>query len=205
MSRKLLVTLTIFAFFAVSGVLYVQQKNTNILPESPIDKGGVNTATPGMNTAGMSPLVSLPYNFGIEYPSKYYVQAKELDASTTPHLVVIMILDTQENRDLLDGKSNVARDGGTGITINAYRNLSKLSVEDWAKQDTNWNVSNKTLVPTKVVGKDGVMFRWSGLYEGASVLLAHGDFVYVFAVSWETPQDPILDDFDQILASLRFN
>jgi hypothetical protein len=159
----------------------------------------------GSTKTEFSPLVSAPYKFGVMYPSKYFVSAIELDASTTPHLAVVMVLDTKENRDALEGRSATPREGANGITVNAYRNPSALTPEEWATKDMNWNVSDKKLATTTVAGGGGVVFRWSGLYEGASVVTTRGEFAYVFAVSWQSETDPILADFDQILQSLRFD
>ena len=144
------------------------------------------------------------YKFGMEFPRKYFLSAKEMDASTSPNLVALLLLDTQENHDILDGKITVPRDGATGITLNVHRNPKKLTPTDWAKNDQNWRVSDKKISTTTVSGIEGVVFRWSGLYEGATVIVTNADFAYAFAVSWTSPDDDILKDFDQILLSFRF-
>ncbi len=176
--------------------------------EVPTEGGAIapsTTVTPAVvKTPTMIPYASPAYGLRIEYPSTYYLQAKEMDVETSPHLVVVLVEDTQEHRDLLDGKSTVAREGPTGITVNVYRNKQKQTLAEWLPSDTNWNVGDKSPMNATVAGIPGASYRWSGLYEGGSVAVMNGPFIYVFSVSWLTPEDQIVKDFSAMLKRVEF-
>lgn len=202
-TRIIFSTVVLIGLLAVVYVLFTKNAQVPFAKNFP----SLNTTPPPTNGIpdGFSPFVSPPYNFGFLYPKKYYVSASELDAtSTSPHLAAILVLDTAENRDALEGRSPVPRETPTGITVNVYHNPDRLPPAEWAPHDLNWAVGDGNLATTTVQTDAGVMYRWSGLYEGASVIFGHGDFIYVFAVSWESEKDPILADFDSILQSIRY-
>lgn len=190
----LLVAIVTIGFVLLPGLDSKTQPKPGAIPQTPSAESG----------DGVSTFNSDAYQFGFAFPKRYFVNATEQDASTTPHLLVVMLRDTKENRDLISGKITEPREGPTGITVSAYPNPKQLSPFEWAQSDVNWNVSDKQLATTTVSGREGAIFRWSGLYEGASVLVSSKEYMYVFAVSWESSDDPILSDFDLVLSSLRF-
>lgn len=155
--------------------------------------------------ASMVPYENAEYALSFQYPSNLYLHERT-DAGTSerPQLSLFLVADTQENRDLLSGKTTEPREGPTGITVDVYQNPEKLSATDWLKSDTTWTVANSTAEPVTVGSHEGVSFTWSGLYEGKTVLFTQGDKAYVFTVTWMTPDDQIIRDFDMILNSLSF-
>ena len=157
-----------------------------------------------VKTPTIIPYASPAYGFRIEYPSTYYLQAREMNVETSPYLVAVLVEDTQEHRDLLDGKLTAAREGPTGITINVYRNTKKQTLTEWLPSDTNWNIGDKSPMNATVSGMPGASYRWSGLYEGGSVVVMNGPFIYVFSVSWLTPEDQIVNDFSAMLKRVEF-
>jgi len=185
----------------VAGIFYYFTSEKT----APIVNSGLAQPLQAGSKGGVGTFVSDTYKMSMSFSSKYIVAAAELDATTTPNLMVALLLDTPENRDIVDGKVETSREGATGITINVQKNPDGRSPEEWAKQNTNWNISDKILATTTIAGVEGVMFRWSGLYEGASLIATQGKFAYIFAVSWEGASDPIIGDFDQVLASFQFN
>ncbi len=82
----------------------------------------------GVPTNDLSTFASDAYQFSLAFPQKYFITARELDASSTPNLLVVLLLDTKENRDLLLGTSQTPRDGTTGITLNVHKNSKKLAL-----------------------------------------------------------------------------
>ncbi len=153
--------------------------------------------------ASMVPYENASYDLSFQYPSNLYLHERT-DAGTPerPQLSLFLVADTHENRDLLSGKITEPREGPTGITVDVYQNPEELSASDWLKNDTTWTVANSTAAPITVGAHEGVSFTWSGLYEGKNVLLTQGDKAYVFTVTWMTPDDQIIRDFDMVLNSL---
>ena len=154
--------------------------------------------------ASMVAYANEAYDLAFEYPSNLFLYERE-DAGTPerPQLALFLVEDTQENRDVLEGRTTEPREGPTGITVDAYQNPDQLSARAWAETDTNWTVVTAEASDITVAGREGISFTWSGLYEGKTVVVTEGDKAYVFSVTWMTPEDQILRDFDMVLNSLQ--
>lgn len=142
--------------------------------------------------------------YGLTFTTPDGLYLKERDAGTVerPQLSISLVEDTQDNRDLLDGKVAEPREGPPAIAIDVYQNPDNLSTSEWVQQDTNWTVANSSSTSASVAGFDGVSFTWSGLYEGRTVVVTRGGFAYVFNVTWSGPEDRLIADFDSILNSV---
>lgn len=189
----LLIILIGAAIGALSLQFYLPR--TAMAPESTSDNSGKQS---------MLPYRSSSYLLSFEYPSGLYLKEHaNVGTEERPQLSVVLVEDNQFNRDLLDGKITEATDGPISITIDAYQNPQRLDSEAWAKQDTNWNISSKILTPTALSGENGFSFNWDGLYPGRSVVIAKGNYAYVLSVTWNSPEDQILKDFEMILNSVK--
>lgn len=148
---------------------------------------------------------SAEYNFSFQYPNGYYLKDRnDIGTPEMPQLAVILVEDTQENRDLLDGKITEPRDGPVAITIDALQNPNKLNAEDWIKQDTNWySAVSATIVPATVGSLKGISYTFDGLYMGKSFVVTKDTKTFVITVSWHSPTDQIVKDFDTILNSFK--
>lgn len=155
--------------------------------------------------ASMVPYENADYALNFQYPSNLYLHERS-DAGTPerPQLALFLVADTQENRDLLNGVTTEPREGPTGITVDVYQNPENLSAADWAQKDTNWTVANSSAEPVTVNGREGITYNWSGLYEGKTVVVTNNGKAYVFSVTWMSPEDQILKDYDMVLNSLSF-
>lgn len=144
--------------------------------------------------------------YGVAFAHAPDLLAFEREAGTPERrqLSVFLTEDTQENRDVLEGKSVEPREGPRGISVDVYENADRLSASEWVRMDTNWTVATSEAVPVKVNGREGVMFTWSGLYEGRSVVITSGERAYVFSVTTTGGDDRILSDFEQVLQSVSF-
>lgn len=145
---------------------------------------------------------SVQYGLSFEYPKNYYLKER---VGERPSLALVLVEDTQENRDLLNGVSTEAREGPTSITVEVYENPQQLSAEEWMRELTNWGTGAQEVTPTTIAGTQGLRYRWSGLYEGESTLLTQGAFTYIFSVTWLTPSDAMILDFEELLGSVRFS
>jgi hypothetical protein len=134
-------------------------------------------------------------------PEGLYLQEVSRPGEVPP-LSVVLVEDTRGNRDVLDGKSETAREGPPSITVDVYENPEGLPAQDWLQRDTNWTVANSSSTAVAVAGVEGVTFSWSGLYEGKSVVLATDSRAYVIAVSWLPPDDHLVEHFEEVLDSI---
>lgn len=188
MNKKTLVSLIIV--LVVGVVLYMY---------------GFSSREAGAPKQLMIPYSSAEYKVALEYPSGLYL--KEIPNAGTvesPQLAVAMVEDTQVNRDILDGKSIEGGEGPTAIVLEAYQNPAGLSAEKWAEQSTNWTVSAKNVQPATVAGQDGVLFNWDGLHQGKTIIVTKGKLAYAFSVTWLTPEDQLIKDFDMVINSVVF-
>lgn len=104
----------------------------------------------------------------------------------------------------MEGRVTEPREGPTTITIDIYANPNQLTAQQWIEQDTTWTLSDQRLTPITVAGQSGLAYTWSGLYEGKSTVVTSGPNTYVISVTWLTPTDRILQDYQTVLASLAF-
>ena len=143
------------------------------------------------------------YGLSFQYPEGLYLHERK-DAGTPerPQLSLFLVEDTEENRDVLEGRNTTPREGPIGITVDVYQNPEELSASEWVQDDTNWTVATSQAEPVTINGRQGVSFTWSGLYEGRTVVLTKGDKAYVFSSTWMSEEDWTLRDFDTIVGSL---
>jgi len=154
----------------------------------------------------LTPYSSTEYKVSFSYPSGLYLkEIPNVGTPENPQLAVVLVENTQVNRDILDGKSIEGGEGPTAITAQAYPNPDGLSAQAWAEQDASWAMNVKDLTPVVIGGQDGISFDWDGLYRGRSVILAKGTLAYVFSVTWITPEDQLIKDFDMVLDSTTFS
>lgn len=145
------------------------------------------------------------YRFSFIYPSRYHLEEKHAGTPERPQLATVLVENTEENLALLAGTATEPpREGPTAITVDAYQNPNGLSPEEWAKSDTNWILSDKRTDLVSVGGEDGFLFYWDGLYAGKSAVVTHGNYAYVFSVTWITAHDRIVRDFETLLKSVKF-
>ncbi|HEY0010346.1 MAG TPA: hypothetical protein VGB97_00330 [Candidatus Paceibacterota bacterium] len=136
------------------------------------------------------------------YSPGYYLKERKEGAGNRPELVVVLVEDTTENREVIDGRSTTAREGPTSITLDVYPNPDRLGAEDWVRADTNWTVRTSDAAPIGRGSITGVTYSWDGLYSGKTVVVTRESRAYVFSVTWMSPEDPILKEFDRVLESV---
>ncbi len=145
------------------------------------------------------------YGLSFEYSPYYYLASRDAGSPARPQRAVVLVEDTPLHRDLVEGRATEwVGEGPTVITVDAFENPEGYSVEEWLREATNWKLATSDLTPVSVGGAEGVSFTWTGLYEGKSAVVGHGGRIFVFSVTWLTPEDRILEDYEALLASARF-
>src|SRR3989344_1338098 len=136
-----------------------------------------------------------------EYPSTYTIGEHDLGNGERAHRDIVLIA----KKDLPPPQNG---EGPPAITIEVFQNNIENYTADSVIRSTNF--TNYKLSPDGVVAlttvgdQDGLGFKWSGLYEGRSIVVAQPDWVYVFSVTYLAHEDALIEDFERILTTVRF-
>jgi hypothetical protein len=156
---------------------------------------------PSFISTSVSEYTNTQYGILFEYPTTYAVREKEVGNSERRHYSIALISKTW-----LANQPPEAGEGPTAITFEIYQNnLDKISLEDWVRgaNDSNFKLSpDGTLSKVPVAGTQALFYRWDGLYRGESYALAHKGTIIVISVTYDSPTDPIHQDFQSVLSSL---
>ena len=162
-------------------------------------------ANPPSSTEENSTYTSAAYRISFLYPDRYFVVEQNIGTPQRGRYVIVLVEDTIENRELFSGTatSSGGREFPPTISIDIFQNnLDHYAAEDWVRgtNDSNFKLSpDGLLASTTVDTLEGLRYRWSGLYEGESVVVARPAYLYMFSVSYLAPADQIRSDFQDIL------
>lgn len=191
MNRTLLIFTVVLGVLALGLMSYLLLYKRDVVMPVVIESGSKT------GTLYSSPEQSLSFT----YAPTLYLQENKNPAGRAV-LSLVLVEDTEENREVLDGRTTVPREGPPTITIEVYPNPDKLPAEDWVRADSTWTVRTSDAAPIGRGQITGVTYSWSGLYEGRSVIVTKDTRAYVFSVTWLTEEDRLLEEFDRILSSV---
>lgn len=138
------------------------------------------------------------------YPANYFLEVKDTGSPQRKRTNIILTEDTEENRLVREGKSS-PREGPTAITVDIFQNIEQATPESWVRGNSNSNFKQAYGEPTIFTYKDrdAVSYRWSGLYEGQSVVFAHDGNIIMASVTFITDHETIVRDFENLLESVE--
>lgn len=146
----------------------------------------------------------LGISFG--YPGYYFIQEHDESTGERARFSLVLAEDTEENRDVFEGRSP-SREGPPTITVGIFQNnLDNYTAQEWINGTSfsNFKLSDGVLSKTAVNNEPALKYRATGLYENENVVIARHNYVYMFTVFYLSPEDKILKDFDVLLESIRF-
>jgi|SRR3989338_3303089 len=144
--------------------------------------------------------------FGFSYPSDYFITEHEVGTGERLQYSIVLMPDTQENRDLVAG-TLPPREAPPTITIGIFQNnLDGHTTEEWIQGTSfsNFKLSDEVLKVVTVGGTSGLRYNTTGLYENDNIVVALPSEVYMFTVSYLTEGDEIRDIFENIVRSVTF-
>lgn len=147
---------------------------------------------------------SSDYGLTFLYPKSYFIVERDLGNGERYHHQIALYKDTQENRDVIAGKSP-GREGPVSITFDIYQNnLDNLTPEVWVKNtsSSNFKLSDGVLTPATVSGTEALSYRYSGLYENDALVFAHKGNMVLAGVSFITPEEEIRVVFSDVIESV---
>jgi hypothetical protein len=195
MKNPVLAMIVIIALVAIGIAVYTSTRNHN----RPLPVPALTQEQESATLAYDSP----DYGLTFDYSAGYYLKERVEGVGNRPELVVVLVEDSVENRDVVEGRTTEGRDGPTSITIEVHPNPDRLNAEDWVRADTNWTVRTSEAAPYGRGQLTGITYSWDGLYPGKSVIVTRGTRAYVFSTTWLTPNDAIITEFDRVLESVR--
>ncbi|HYE23150.1 MAG TPA: PsbP-related protein [Candidatus Paceibacterota bacterium] len=194
MNTKTVIAIVVALVVIIGGFFLLNSRAPLAVPTEVVETGTDEILTYSNEEFGLS----------FEYPINLYLHERT-DAGTPERsqLSLFLVEDTEENRDVLEGRNTEPREGPIGITVDVYQNPEELPATEWVQTDTNWTVANSSAEQIRVAEHDAVTFTWSGLYEGKTVVVTEGDKAYVLSTTWMSPEDTTISDFEAILNSLE--
>lgn len=141
------------------------------------------------------------YDFAFTYPARLHLHEKTGDFA--PLLSLALVEDTPAHRDILAGRPSELTEAPPMITVDVYANPDGLDPADWVAAHSNWILADKQPEMRRIVDLDYLIYHWDGLYAGQSAIHATPPWMYVFSVSWITPEDPLRADYDTLLETVR--
>ena len=179
---------TIFiVIIAIAGIFYFSSK------KGPDEMKNTATYT---NTS---------YGVSFEYPAHYFLTEREVGNGERHHYLVMLVEDTEFNRDLIAGKI-LGTEGPIAITLDIYQNnLDKLTAEMWMKNtsESNFKLGNGSYDVGIAGGLQVVSYLWDGLYRGKTVAIANDNNVYAFTATYNADSDMTIRDLDQLLGTVK--
>lgn len=151
---------------------------------------------------GLKKYSSSDYGVSFFYPSEYILTELDVPGSEMRKHHIIT---------LVNKKDLPAPDGGEGptaISVDIYQNnLDKQTTEGWIRNSSisNFKLSGGNLASTTLGGMEALSYRWSGLYEGTTVVTSNPNWVYAFTVTYLEIGAPIIQDFVKLKEGLKIN
>ncbi len=152
-------------------------------------------------------------NSELEFSFKYkggdsgYVlqEAKAPDDNRTDFVTNIQLTDADELREFTESTS--AREGPPTIGIMVFKNSSNFFPREWMLENpaySNVGLMRGDIVETEIAGAKAVRYTVDGLYLLDTVIVASGNYIYVFTAALLGDDTQIADDFDPLLDSVSF-
>lgn len=172
-----------------------------------IDSAGPQTGErPDVVNESMQTYTSPNTGLTLTYPVKYFLEEKNTGSPQRGRFTIVLMEDTAENKAVREG-TGPAREGPPTITIDMFQNdLDSYTADSWIRgtNDSNYKLSpNGVIATTSINGVSALSYRWSGLYEGETRVIARPDWVYVLSVTWLTREDALVSDFEAILSTIE--
>lgn len=196
MNSRLVITALIVLLIAGFAV-YTLTRPSVQEPTNQNSTTTVATSTPATNTKTYS---SAEYDISFTYPSSYVLSEQDAPGSAQRAHHTITLIRAEDLP---------APEGGEGppaITIDIFQNtLDSQSAREWITNtsNSNYKLGDGTISSTTIGSRDALSYRWSGLYEGTSVVTATDDWVYMFSVTYMEMGAPIVQDFVAIRNSAQ--
>lgn len=142
------------------------------------------------------------YGISFKYPDNYSMTEMDVPIETNTKRHVINLVRKE------DLPVPVGGEGPTAITISFYQNdIKNETTEQWIRnsKDSNFNLSDGKISSTILGDKPASSYRWSGLYEGTTVVTARKKWIYAFSVTYLEMGAEVVQDFVKVKESVKIS
>ncbi|HEX2792614.1 MAG TPA: hypothetical protein VHO23_02770 [Candidatus Paceibacterota bacterium] len=139
------------------------------------------------------------YGIAFSYPETYVLSEAERGNGARGHYAITLTAKA-------DGPAPENGEGPTAITVDIYQNnLDRYSLIEWVSGTdiANYKLSDGSFKERTIGGERALTDEWSGLYEGKTTTFLHEASAVAVTATYLTPRDPILDDYERVLASFE--
>ncbi len=137
------------------------------------------------------------------YPDYYVLAEKKTGSAERNQYEVTLTADLESARESVS-----PTEGPVSIVVSVYQNdLDNLTAEQFIETTSFSNFKQSpdgVITPVQVAGKQAYWYLWDGLYHGESVVVAEGDWIYMFSVTYNSSKDQIWKDYRELLKTVRF-
>jgi hypothetical protein len=142
------------------------------------------------------------YGIAFNYPSSYALTQKDVRADTANKIVA------HHNITLTNTSAQTPNngEGPTAITLDIYPNPKNGLIQDWIKNTdaSNYKLAVDSNMQNAMIGGTAAYaYTWSGLYYGNNFVFSHKNYIIMASVTYLTTGDAILNDFTQIMSTLK--
>ena len=141
------------------------------------------------------------YGISFNYPSSYSLTQRDVSDPKNKALNHHAITLTSTSATVPNNG-----EGPTAITLDIYSNPKNGLVQDWIKntQNSNYHLAvDPTMQNAMIGGTNAYAYTWSGLYYGNSFVFAHKSYIMMAGVTFLSTDDAILNDFTQIMSTVK--
>lgn len=140
------------------------------------------------------------YGLSFLYPSEYILTEHDAlgDALRRHHTITLIHKNDLPIPELGEGPQ--------AITVDIYQNnLDAQTGEHWIRNsnESNFKLSEGKLATATIGGSKAFSYRWSGLYEGTSIVTAKPNWIYMFTVTYLEMGSQIIQDFVYIKDAMQ--
>lgn len=160
---------------------------------------GTPTTTVATSTQDIS-YSSQEFGISFDYPASY--THIESNASKGGREIYYITIGDEESL------SNAPQNGeGPPVMTVGIFSTNATSADAWIRSDnlSGFQLSNGSTTVATVDGVTGVEYMSDGLYAMRNIVVLHNGRAYLFLVGWINENDAIVDDFNDVLSSVRFN
>jgi len=161
---------------------------------------------PANKEQGDTSYSSSRYGLSFDYPANYFVALEQTFDGEREQHAIVLAEDTPAIRELFSNP-NSATEGPPTITITIFQNnLDRYTLQSFVEGTnfSNFKLSDGNKTEVTVGGETAWRYRATGLYENENVVVVRPDYVYMITAFFNSPEDAILTDFDEILKTITF-
>lgn len=174
--------------FIIGGIWWLLSKEQNPLPSS------------------SQTYSSEEFVLSFEYPNEYFINEVDIDTGERERHAIVIFEDNQFNRDLVAGKIK-GTDSPPTITISIFQNnLDNYTARSFVEGTnfSNFKLSDGNIEEIKIADETALKYKADGLWQNYNAVVARPDYVYMFTVFFNSPEDKLVSVFEDLLKTVEF-